>query len=401
MKAHFTTTGVFLIAMAIIFTVPFLFWRLARTSRLAPLVIVQIVAGILLGPALMGRIFPEFHAFLFSGRVLQSLNGIAWWAVAIFVWLAGIDLDLRQAWTHRRESLTVSGLALAVPLLFGSLVAVVLATDRQWIGPGASTWQFVTAIGMACAVTALPILILLLESLSILRMPIGQRALRYASLDDIAIWGVLALILMDFQRAALQWGFLLVFCACSFGFRRLMPRLAGEDRWYVGAMWLVLCACAAEWACLHFMVGAFLAGAVTDSAWFHERQMDQFRQSVLLFLMPVYFLSAGLRTDWGVDGVTVLFVAAALLLAAVGGKLLGVRLAGWILRWPAGEASMIGWLLQTKALVMIVFASVLLDTGIVAEQTFTALLLMAIVSTLLTVPMVAPRLERLAREKIR
>ena len=400
MKAELTTTGAFLIAMAIIFTVPFLFWRLARTNRFAPLVIVQIVAGILLGPAFVGRYFPDFHGFLFTGSVLQALNGIAWWAVTLFVWLAGIELDLKQAWRHRRESLTTAGLALALPLLFGSLVAVVLAADRLWLGPAASVWQFTIGVGMACAVTALPILILLLENLSILRAPIGQRVLRYASLDDIAIWGVLALVLVDFQRAGLQCGFLLAFAACSIGFRRLMPRLSGEDRWYVGVLWLVLSACAAEWAGLHFMIGAFLAGAATDAGWFPEKQMDQFRQSILLFLMPVYFLSAGLRTDWGIDGASVIFAAAALLLAAVSGKLLGVWIAGRILRWPAGEASMIGWLLQTKALVMIVFASVLLDTEIIARKTFTALLLMAIVSTLLTVPIVAPKLKRLGNASI-
>jgi Kef-type K+ transport system membrane component KefB len=78
-----------------------------------------------------------------------------------------------------------------------------LATSG-WIGPGAMTWQFVLGVGMSCAVTALPILILLMEKLDILRQPIGQRILRYASLDDIAIWGVLALILMDWQRVGKQ-----------------------------------------------------------------------------------------------------------------------------------------------------------------------------------------------------
>ncbi|MBI3367930.1 MAG: cation:proton antiporter, partial [Burkholderiales bacterium] len=84
-----------------------------------------------------------------------------------------------------------------------------------------------------------------------------------------------------------------------------------------------------------------------------------------------------------------------LLLASVAGKLIGVRLAGRILRWPAGEASLIGWLLQTKALIMIVFANVLLDKAIISNEAFTALLLMAVASTMLTVPMVTPKLARL------
>src|SRR4030095_7497431 len=103
-----------------------------------------------------------------------------------------------------------------------------------WIGPKAMNWQFVLGVGMACAVTALPILILLMDKLAILRQPIGQRILRYASLDDIAIWGVLALILMDWRRAGTQGVFLLLFAGCSYGFRQLMTRLQERDRWYVG-----------------------------------------------------------------------------------------------------------------------------------------------------------------------
>jgi len=390
----FSTTGALLLVMLAIYTVPYLVWRLARTDYFAPLVIVQIVAGILFGPAFAGRLFPEFHQALFTEPVLQSLSGIASWAVAVFVWLAGIELDLRQAWAHRREGLATAGLALAVPLLFGVLVAAMLAGDARWIGPAAAKWQFVAGVGMACAVTALPVLIMLLEKLSILRAPIGQRLLRYASLDDIAIWVVLALILMDLERIGLQCGFLAAFGIFGFGFRKLMPRLNAADRWYVSVIWLVLSACAAEWFGLHFMIGAFLAGAVTDAKWLDENRTNELRYGVLLLLMPVYFLVTGLRTDWGIDSATVFLVAGALLAAAVLGKLLGVWLAGCILKWPAGEASLIGWILQTKGLIMIVFTSVLLDKRIISQETFTALLMMALVSTILTVPMATPKLQR-------
>ena len=88
-------------------------------------------------------------------------------------------------------------------------------------------------------------------------------------------------------------------------------------------------------------------------------------------------------------------VAALLLLASVSGKLIGTHLAGKILKWQPGEASLIGWLLQTKALIMIIFANILLDKGIITSETFTALLLMAVASTMLTVPMVAPKLVKL------
>ncbi len=395
MHTALSTTEVFLIAIGIIFTVPYLIWRVGNTDYYAPLVVVQIITGILLGPGILGKVFPDYYAFVFTQPVVQSLNGIAWWAVMVFVWIAGIELDLKKAWTYRRESVITAGLALATPLLLGSIVAAGMLMYAGWIGPKAMTWQFVLGVGMACAVTALPILILLMEKLEILRQPIGQRILRYASLDDVAIWGVLALILMDWQRVGMQAMFLFAFAACSYGFRKLMVWLPERDRWYVGLIWLALCGFGADWSGMHYMVGAFLAGAVIDSDWFNQKQMDQLRHNVLLVVMPVFFLSTGLKTNWSVGGEAVFIAATVLLLASVAGKLLGVQLAGKILKWQSGEASIIGWLLQTKALIMIIFITILLDKGIITSETFTALLLMAVASTMLTVPVVAPKLQRL------
>lgn len=389
------TTEIFLIAMAIIFTVPYLIWRLGRTDYYAPLVVVQIITGILLGPGILGRVFPDYYNFVFNPAVIQSLNGIAWWAVMLFVMIAGIELDLKKAWAHRRESGITAGLALGMPLLFGCGAAALMLGFDGWMGPRALTWQFVVGVGMACAVTALPILILLMEKLEVLRQPIGQRILRYASLDDIAIWGVLALILMDWERIGRQGTFLVSFAVAAYLFHKLMQRLAERDRWYVALIWLAVVSFGADWAGLHFMVGAFLAGAIMEAEWFNQEKMDLLRHHVLLVIMPVFFLSTGLRTNWALGGEAVFIAAGLLLVASITGKLIGVRIAGRILNWAPGEASIIGWLLQTKALIMIIFANILLDKQIITSETFTALLLMAVVSTMLTVPLVAPKLARI------
>jgi Kef-type K+ transport system membrane component KefB len=156
-----------------------------------------------------------------------------------------------------------------------------------------------------------------------------------------------------------------------------------------------VCSFGADWAGLHFMVGAFLAGAVIDAHWFDQAKMDLMRHHVLLAIMPVFFLSTGLRTNWAMGGAAVFVAAAVLLLASVSGKLAGVHIAGKILKWEKGEASIIGWLLQTKALIMIIFANILLDKQIITSETFTALLLMAIASTMMTVPVVHPKLQRM------
>jgi Kef-type K+ transport system membrane component KefB len=220
--------------------------------------------------------------------------------------------------------------------------------------------------------------------------------LRYASLDDIAIWGVLALILLDWHRVERQLGFLVLFALAACLMRPLMRRIPARDRWYAALIWLAASGFAADWSGLHYMVGAFLSGAVLDAEMFDQRQMDQFRGHVLLAIMPVFFLSTGLRTTWQLGGVAVFGAAALLLFASVAGKLLGVQLAGKILRWEKGEAAIIGWLLQTKALIMIIFVNILLDKGIITGEAFTATLLMAVASTMLSVPVVTPRLKKLA-----
>ena len=392
-----STTEIFLIAMVIIFTVPYLVWRLFRTEYYAPLVVVQIIGGILLGPGILGAVFPDYYQFVFSPPVIAHLNGIAMWAVMLFVWVAGIELDIQKAWQYRRETGVTAGLALGVPLLFGCVAALIMTSMSSggWMGPKGHPWQLIVGVGMACAVTALPILVLFMEKLNILREPIGQRILRYASLDDVAIWGVLALILLDWDRVSRQLGFLVVFAVASVLVRKLMWRIPERDRWYAGLIWLAVSGLAADWAGLHFMVGAFLSGAVLDAAMFDQKQMDLFRGHVLLAIMPVFFLSTGLRTNWEVGGYVVFAAAALLLVASVGGKLVGVHIAGKILKWEKGEASIIGWLLQTKALIMIIFVNILLDKGIITSETFTATLLMALASTMLSVPLVGPKLKRL------
>ena len=388
-----TVSELYLLALLIIFTVPFLVWRFGRTDHFAPLVVVQIVTGILLGPGVLGAWLPEYYEFIFTPSVVQSLNAVALWAVMLFVFLAGLELDLRSAWRERRDSAMAAGFALVTPLCAGALVAVWLIEDGGWVGSKADGWQFILGIGMASAVTALPILALFLERLQLLKKPRGQRILRYASLDDILIWGVLALILTDWARLGKQGVFLAAFAIVAIAIRRLMRRISLADRWYVSLIWLAACGLGADWCGLHFMVGAFLAGAVLDHEWLGEAELALARRLVLLLLMPVFFLSTGLRTNWEMGGFAVIMTAGLLLLASVGGKLLGIRVAGRVLGWTPLDAKIIGWLLQTKALIEIIFASVLLDRQVISSATFTALLLMAIVSTMLTIPRVSPLLR--------
>ncbi|MEN3972726.1 cation:proton antiporter [Sphingomicrobium sp. XHP0235] len=377
----------FLVVMLAIFTLPWLAWRAMGGDRIVPLVVVQIVGGVLAGPAVLGAAYPGAHAALFTPAVEQALGGIAAWAVMLFVFVAGLELDIGHAWRERRDSAVTAACALAAPLALGALVALLSMRDPVWMGAGTVRWQFVLGIGLAASVTALPILVLFLERLKILRTHLGQRVLRYASLDDILVWIALALILVDGEMLGRQLVFAVALVGASLAARRLLARCDEAARWPLALGWLLLVALGADWAHLHYMVGAFLAGAVLDGERFGFPAIDQARDRILLWLMPVFFLSTGLRTRWEMGGLDVIGVAALLLLAGVAGKRAGVELAARIGRWAKGEARLVGWLLQTKALIMIIFANILLDRMVISSTAFTALLLMAVGSTLLTMPM--------------
>lgn len=384
-----------LVAMIIILALPYLLWRLGRTEHWAPLVVIQILTGIALGPGLLGSVFPNAYQALFTPEVMWMLGGLASWGIILFVWLAGLELDLTAAWSERRDGTITAACALVFPMLLGGGVGfALLSQGPNWMGPDAKPWQFVVGMGMACAVTALPILMLFMNKLGILRQPLGQRVLRYASLDDIAIWAVLAVVVLDFHGLLRQLIFLIVFVLAARLMRHFMPQLPLSDRWSVGLIWLAIVAFAADWSGLHYMVGAFLAGAAMDRSWFDEGHVDRLREMVLLVLMPVFFLSTGLKTQWTLGGAAVVLVAVTLLLAAIVGKWLGVKVASFMLSWPRGEASVIAWLLQTKALIMIIFSTVLLDKAIISSGMFTALLLMATLSTMLTIPMATRALSK-------
>jgi len=392
-----TINELFLIALIIIFSIPYAIWRLGNIDYWAPLVVVQIIAGILLGPGILGHIQPDVYNFIFTKDVIQFLNGIAIWAVTLFVFFAGLELNLHELKTNKKETAITSSLALGMPLLCGAVGAFIVLNyfPGNWMGTNAQTWQFIFGIGMACAVTALPILILLMEKLDILKQPIGQRILRYASFDDIAIWAVLAIILMDWTRLTHQLIFLVSYIFGSMAIRNFLTRIPLTDRIYVSLVWLASVALLADWAGLHFMVGAFLAGAIVDRHWFDENQLDNLRNSVLLLMMPVFFLSTGLRTSWEFGGVLILLVALFFFVIQLAGKMSGLYIAGKLLNWQEKESSLIGWLLQTKALIEIIFVSILLDKKIITNEMFTVMLLMAVASTMITIPRTLPLIKRM------
>lgn len=385
----------FILALIITLSVPFIVWKLINFKDLVPLVVVQITSGLLLGPSILGYWIPELYQLIFNRSTIDALSGIAWWGVSLFVFLAGLELDVKQSIKNKKETLITAGFALGAPLILGCLFSLSLIPWGHWVGTQAQTWQFVMGIGMATAVTALPVLIMFMEKMNILDRLIGQKVLTYASLDDIAIWAVLTIILMKWQFLGYQILFLAVFCIVAYYFRKIVKYLHTDSKLYLVLIWLLATALAADMCGLHYTVGAFLAGATLDKNMFENNEFEKIKYAVILIMMPVFFLMTGLKTSWEIGSWVI--VAIALLMVAIQliGKHLGVWMSGKLFERNQEETNIIGWLLQTKGLIEIIFASILLDKGIITNQMFTVLLLMAVASTLLTVPMVAEKIKRL------
>lgn len=384
----------FFVALLVIFAFPYLIWRLFKTDDYAPLVVVQIVSGICLGPSIIGGVFESQYQAIFTDEVIKYLSGIAKIGVVLFVWTAGVELSLKEFVKTKKETVSTAACALFVPLLFGIVTAYGIHVFDGWIGVSAANWQFVFGVGMATAVTALPILVLLLEKLNLFNQDLGKRVLRYASLDDIAIWSVLAIILLDLERITRQFIFLFVYLLFSILIRKFLVRLTNKrDLWAFSLAWICLICYLADWSGLHYMIGGFLAGVIIDKDLFDEKDFLSFRNNVLMILMPVFFLTTGLRTDWGSSSFSVFLVAMVLLVSSVFGKITGVYIASRLNKWKPKEFLTVGFLLQTKALIEIIFCTILLDKGVISPQMFTSLVIMAVFSTMITYPVVS-KLEK-------
>jgi Kef-type K+ transport system membrane component KefB len=224
--------------------------------------------------------------------------------------------------------------------------------------------------------------------MSFLGRDLGIRCLRYASFDDIALWTCLSLILLDWDRIIRQLVFFSGFGLCVFVIRKTANKIQADDRMHISLIWLIICALAADWFGLHYMVGGLLAGFAIDATWLGRENLQWIRKLLLYFMMPVFFLNTGLRTGWEVSGRAVLIMGLILFLIQAVGKIAGVWIAGKIIGRSTVESTILGWLLQTKGLIEIIFCSVLLEEGIISKSMFTALLLMALISTSATIPAV-------------
>jgi Kef-type K+ transport system membrane component KefB len=406
-----TPSLIFLVLALAVVVLPVVVLRFSGLRGLVPLVVVQIMVGIALGPSVFGRLAPGLFQTFINPASLASLSGIGAIAVLIFGLITGLHLEPGILRGNGRMFAAVAAANVMVPAAMGCLAGFwILARHPGELPPGISSVEFAVAVGICTGMTALPVLGAVLREMDLLGSRIGHLALGIAGINDAALWTLLSVLLtaragqaaggpMGLATLLLVPPYLIFMARVA---RPLLGRMVGarmhngmaDERALavVGAV-TIASALATEIMGLHYIIGAFVAGAVMPAN-LRKPILDRLQVLTVTLLMPFFFALTGMRTliDLGSPAFLEVFLmaTAAAVVGVVGGTAVAARLFG--APWPFALG--LGALLQTKGLMEVIVLTILLDAGIISANVFAALILMAVVSTALAMPLARLMLAR-------
>jgi Kef-type K+ transport system membrane component KefB len=373
-----------------------------------PRIIGEMVAGIALGPSVLGTVAHGTMQALFPADRMVPLATLSQVGVILFVFVVGLRFDLGLLKGRVRSAVVVSHASILVPFLLGSLLG-------HWLYPGmagtaVARLPFVLFCGAAMSVTAFPVLAKILSERALVNTRLGSMAIACAAVDDVTAWCLLAGIvaIARHQGELTLFGLTIGGAAAytvlvSTAGRRLLLRAwtvgrrhspsAALDHHLVGVAVLIALASAlaTEWLGIHPLFGAFLAGSVIPRearlAGIIADKIDSLIEAVLL---PVFFVFTGLHTEVGlITGAGSWGIFAVLLAAAVTGKLAGSAGASRLMGMSWADSLALGVLMNTRGLMELVILNVGLEIGVIGRELFTMMVLMAIVTTVMTSPLLA------------
>jgi Kef-type K+ transport system membrane component KefB len=352
-----------------------------------PPVIGEIVSGILLGPTLLG---PLVTGVLFPADVRAALVPLADLGLALFMFGVGYELDRRLA--RRPAAASIATGSVVLPFLLGTALAAWLVGRHHPDRPAA----FVLFVGIAVAVTAFPVLSRIVVDRGMANTRVGALALSSAALGDVAAWSLLAVVL-SLAGGRAPWLMLLLlplvlvlFLVVRPLLARTLPRCTVPQALTVVAVGVLLSSAATELLGLHFIFGAFLFGVVCprrEPEWLGHQVVDRLTSVGGQLLLPVFFVVAGLSLDLRGLDVADLGELAVLLLVSVGSKLAGAFAAARLHRLPRREAGQLAVLMNARGLTEIVVLTVGLQAGLLDERLYSLMIVMALVTTAMTGPL--------------
>jgi Kef-type K+ transport system membrane component KefB len=370
----------------------------ARMSQ--PAVIGEVLAGILLGPSLLGRVWPEASHFVLPAEVAPLLGIIAQVGVVLYMFLVGLELNPTYMRKSPHAALAISHASIVVPFLLGASFALYLYPQ---LGTSDVPFTvFALFLGISMSVTAFPVLARILTDRRLTQTRIGSIAITCASVDDVTAWCLLALVVGVAQAsvngslntALLAVGYVaFVLVALRPGARwlaRATDALPELTQGWMAVIFVVslFSAFATEWIGIHALFGAFVIGAIIPHDSLIARDLRRrLEDLVVVLLLPAFFAYTGMRTQVGLvsggyEWMLVLAIIAIASLGKFGGSYAAARLAG--LDWR--ESTAIGILMNTRGLMELVVLNIGLDLKVLSPTLFAMLVLMAIVTTMMTTP---------------
>ncbi|MBF6468562.1 cation:proton antiporter [Nocardia beijingensis] len=362
-------------------------WLAARVGQ--PPVIGEIVAGILAGPTILGVHLSET---IFPHDTRSYLTAFANVGVMIFMFSAGLEMDLRSVAGRRRSVTAIALSAYLTPFALGSVIALWALARHD----GGNPLNFALFIGCALAVTAFPVLARILHDRKLLGTRLGQSAMTCAALDDILAWCVLAVVI-GIARPGLghHWRLLLfvpLVLMMWWAVRPALDRLAGAgseknpaNMVFIGVSGALLLGAATEWIGLHLIFGAFLFGVVFPRRL--RAAVDSGAQLLSSIFLPAFFVVAGLQVNLGGLDRASIAEFAAIMGAALAGKLGGTYLAARLSRTDRTESAALAALMNTRGLTELVILNIGLTIGVIDQRLYSLLVMMALITTAMTAPL--------------
>lgn len=373
-------------------------WLAQRIGQ--PAVIGEITAGVLLGPSVLGALWPSGAAVLIPPSVVPQLNVVAQLGVIFFVFLAGLELNTRLLRGRGRLALVVSHVSIALPFLLG--VGLAMLAYTRFSPPGGGFLPFALFFGVSMSITALPVLVRILHEIGLFRSEIGVVTLTCAVVDDVTAWSLLALVIALTTASSLFGVVLTVLLTAAFVallglvvrplLRKLVTRVpvaSLQKAAPLSVVGVLVCAMATEWIGVHAMFGAFVFGVVFPrdnpiATWLHDKAGGL----TTALMLPLFFAYSGLRTDIGLlSGGGAWLWCGAILLVAVAGKFGGSALAARAVGENWNRSLQVGALMNCRGLTELVVLNIGLDLGVLSPTLFTMLVIMALVSTAMAAPM--------------
>lgn len=369
-----------------------------------PAVIAEVLAGILLGPSLLGWAWPAGFAALFPEHAQQGLSLVSHLGLVLFMFLVGLELDHGQLRGRVGASLLIAQAGIAFPFALGAGLAWFLFEGHA--PPGVPMTAFVLFLGVAMSITAFPVMARILSERKLSQTRVGTTALAAAAVNDVAAWCVLPFVVAAARATQADAAVRTLGLAALFGvvmlalvrpfLKGLAQRVTDGRVPTAGATALVLMlllasAGVADLVGIHALFGAFLLGAIVPRETVLGAPLAWKLETVVTtLLLPVFFAFSGLRTELGlVSGGAGWAMTALIIALATVGKLGGASIAARATGLPWREAGAVGALMNARGLMELVVLNIGLELGVLTPALFTMLVLMALVTTVATGPLLS------------